>query len=404
MVSTPDTTDYMAPTFALEVERQEVDYGITQFIRSVEYESADGMADVMRIRAINPDFTLSNAKVFQPGNEMAVWMGYGNELEFVGRTIINKQLPNFPQNDMPTIQCVGYTKDTKMMDNEPEKPKKVKGKRGKKGGRVFKDKKFSEAVLERVEDYGFKADIDDTPDAPHNFIQRPGITDYEFVNGLANLNGFVFWVEGMENGDWNLFFKQPGSLASYQEKKYTFIYNQSNDSTLLTFQPEFLVKGTWTDLEVVVKDVRSGKTLKATITEENEDAPDLSAAGDLTSNVGSDFAMGGFSAGGGGELTTASDVKIFFEDFSFSVNTSRRFKTEAEVELWAQQWFRRQRENFILSRGQIIGVGSIRARQTHMLEGVGNTYIGDYYFTKVKHTCSNDQGYIIDFGGRKVVP
>jgi phage protein D len=380
-------TDYLAPTFAVEIEGKELDYGVTQFVESVEYESADGMADVSRIRAVNPDFLLSNAKVFQPGNEMAIWMGYGTEMEFVGRSIIAKQVPNFPESGMPTIQIVGYTKDSKMMDNEPKKPKKEGGK----GGRVFQDVQFSDAVIDRAGDYDFSFEVDTTPDQAHNFIQRPGVSDYEFVMGLANLNGFVFWVEGTEDGEWMLYFVSPDSLANFQDKKYTFKYNQGDDSTLLSFQPEFLIKGAITDMEVVVKDNRTGKILKAEVTEESGKSPDVQAAGDPTGEVTD-------------ELTTASDVKLFFNDFSFSVNTNRRFKTQKEVEEWAKQWFRRMRENFILSRGRLIGVGNLRARQTHALDGVGNTYNGDYYMTKVKHICSKTQGYVIDFAARKVVP
>lgn len=380
-------TDYLAPTFAVEVEGKELEYGVMQFCESVEYESADGMADVARIRAVNPDFLLSNAKVFQPGNEMAIWMGYGSELEYVGRVIIAKQVPNFPQSGMPTIQVVGYTKDSKMMDNEPKKPKKEGGK----GGRVFKDATFAEAVADRANDYDLGPEIDDTADQPHNFIQRPGVSDYEFVQGLANLNGYVFWVEGLEDGTWVLYFKKPESLASLQDKKYTFKYNEGDNSTLLSFQPEFLIKGAITDMEVVVKDNRTGKVLKAEVKEESNKSPDIQAAGNPTGEVTD-------------ELTTASDVKLFFNDFSFNVNTNRRFKTQKEVEEWAKQWFRRMRENFILSRGRLIGVGNLRARQTHSLDGVGNTYNGDYYFTKVKHMCSKTEGYVIDFAARKVVP
>jgi phage protein D len=392
--------DFMAPTFDILVEGQPLDSNVLEFIESIEYESADGIADVARIRAVNPDFILSNAKVFQPGNEITIWMGYGSEQEFIGRGIIRKQVPNFPQSGMPTIQAVAYTKDVIMMDNEPEKPKKKKGK----GGRVFKDSKFSSAVENRASDYGFEQDIDDTPDEPSNFIQRPGQSDYEFVNGLANLNGYVFWVDGDDEGKWTLHFKNPDSLSKLQEKQYTFIYNQQDDSTLLTFQPEFLINGAYTEIEVIVKDARTGQLFTTTVKEENGASPDISAIGDPTGEIASPSPIDILRSGSVEGLTTASDVKLYFNDFSFNVNTDRRFKSQAEVEAWAKQWFRRMRENFILSRGRVIGVGNLRARQVHKLRGVGDLYSGDYYFTKVKHVCSKSQGYVIDFAARKVVP
>lgn len=388
--------DFMAPAFQLEVEGQTLDANVNEFIESVEYESADGMADVVHIRSTNPAFQISESKVFQPGNEIAVWMGYGSELEFIGRTIIRKNAPNFPQSGMPTIQISGFTKDIKMMDNEPARPKK----KGGKGGRVFKDSTYSDAVYNRAADYDFEFDIDNTNDTPSNFIQRPGQSDYEFVTGLANLTGYIFWVDGDEKGRWTLHFKNPMNLDSLQEKQYEFIYNRQDDSTLLSFQPEFLINGAYTEMEVSVKNAKTGKILTVNVKEENEKSPDLSAVGGATEDVSMDDLLYGDQQG----LTTASDVKLYFNDYSFSVNTSRRFKTQSELELWAKQWFRRMRENFILSRGQIIGVGNIRARQTHNLQGVGTLYSGKYYFTRAKHVCSRSNGYIIDFSARKVVP
>lgn len=404
MVEINKETDFMAPTFDILVEGQEISSNIIECIESVEYESADGLADVIHIRAINPDFILSEAKVFQPGNEVAIWMGYGSEQEFIGRGVIRAQQPNFPQNGMPTIRVAAFTRDVQMMDNEPERPKKVPGKRRKKGGRVFKDSKHSDAVEAKATFYGFIPDIDITEGEPSNFIQRPGQSDYEFVNGLANINGYVFWVDGDENKEWTLHFKKPDSLPGLQEKQYTFRYNQQNDSTLLSFQTQFLINKSITEMDVVVKDRRTGKVLEVTVKEESEASPDLSAIGDPAGEVVTPSPIEILRAGTLEGLTSASDVKLFFNDYSFTVNTNRRFNTQAELEAWARQWFRRMRENFVLSEGRVIGVGNLRARQVHKLYGVGNLYNGEYYFTKVKHVCSKDHGYIVDFKARKMVP
>lgn len=374
------------PAFAIEVEGKETIVGVTQLIQRVEYESADGIADVARLTAVNPDFIVSNAKVFQPGNEMSIFMGYGSDLQHVGRVIIAKNRPMYPQNAMPTIQIVGYTKDAKMMDNAPEGSKK----KGGKGGRVFKDAKFSDAVEERAGDYDFETDIDDTPDTEHNFIQKAGLSDYEFVKGLSNIAGFVFWVDGDEDGIWTLHFKDPEQLVE-QEETFTFKYNLGDLSSLLSFQPELLIKGFQTKIAVKVKDIKTGRILEAEVEEENDDAPDVSAEAEPTAELE-------------GDHTTASDIKLFINDFSFEVTANRRFKTEAEIIAWAQQWFRRQRENFVLARGRLIGVESLRSRQVHTIEGIESGLEGGYYFTKAKHIFSNSDGYVIDFGARKVMP
>jgi len=379
-----DTT--LAPSFDIEIEGQSVGDGINRFIRHVEYESADGLADMARLRCVNPEAIISKAKVFQPGNEMSVYAGWGKkQLEHLGRVIIVKQTPNFPQADEPTVEIVGYTKDTLLMDNSPEKSQK----------RRFKDSRYSDAVEDRATDEAYKmeVDIDPTKDDPHNFIQKAGLSDYDFIKGLANITGYVFWVDGTAGTGtqvWTLHFRDPDKLVE-QEKDYTFNYDDGDNSTLLSFTPELLITGAKTKIAVVVKDTKTGRVIKTEIEEENNQAPDVDAAGDLNGDVQ-------------GEFTSASDIKLFFGDYSFSIHTGRKFTSEADAIRWAQQWYRRQRENFILSRGRTIGLENLRARQTHNITGVSDSYDGKYYYTKVKHVLNDSVGYICDFNARKVVP
>lgn len=377
----------LAPAYAIEVNGADVGQGITQFIERVEYESADGLADIARIRAINPDFLLSNAKVFQTGNELSIFMGYGTDLTHIGRVIITRIRPNWPQNGMPSISIVGYTKDAKMMNNAPPKSKKKDGK----GGRSFKEVKYSDAVEERAGDYDFETKIDPSPETAGFFIQKAGLTDYDFVRGLSNLTGFFFWVDGEKDGTWTLHFRNPEQYDGDQDKTFTFQYNLGDMSSLLSFTPEMLLMDNTTRIQAQVKDPISGQVFKAEVEEESDNAPDVDATGAATEDLG-------------GDHTTASDITLFLGEFSIQVVANRRFRTEAELIFWTQQWFRRQRENFVLARGRVIGVESLRARQTHNIEGVSSGLEGEYFFTKVKHIADKSMGYVCDFNARKVVP
>ena len=66
--------DLLAPKYIVDIGG-ELGTDITQFIESVEYESADGMADMARLVIQNPKLDLQDLKVFQPGNEMSIWLG-----------------------------------------------------------------------------------------------------------------------------------------------------------------------------------------------------------------------------------------------------------------------------------------------------------------------------------------
>jgi phage protein D len=384
--------DNLAPAYVIEVQNNILEVGVTNLITEVSYESADGMADVGKLVVMNPDFKVSDARVFQPGNELAMWMGYGNNLSFVGRVIIDKVHGNFPKGGaMPNIEVTGYTKDHQMMNNAPPEVKAKKGDKKKgKGGRAFPESLMSEAAAARFDDYGFSINVDPTPGPPRDIIQKAGMSDYEFVQGMANVAGFVFWVDGDENGQWNAYFLDPEGdvLPLLQDKKYTFEYN-TQLATLLSFEPEQLFTDMFTKLVYELHNPKTGEVEKAEFEAEDKKFDTL-VEGDPAEPISGDPADG-------------VNVKLYIGDYSIEVASGKSFKTLAQFEEWAAHWFRRNRENFILARGQIIGTETIKARQTHGIAGVGTFYSGDYYFTRVKHIMSSTNGYLTDFNCRKIL-
>jgi phage protein D len=427
-VSTPSASDtgFNAPNFSIRISGAEIPLGVRQLVTKVEYESADGMADVLKVTAINPDFVppkgvsiigatqsgstggdgvlqLSETKIFQPGNEIDVAMGYGAQILHIGRAIIRKTQLIFPQKGTPSIDVIAYTKDSAMMDNAPEKSKKQKGK----GGRIFKNMRFSDAVKERATDYDFALDVDDTPGVAKEFIQKVGLSDYDFVRGLANMTGFTFWVDGDADGTWTLHFKDPAHLNDNSElwpkeddnpRKFKFKYNDGQFSTLLSFEPELAIQGAFTKLKAGVKDVRTGKIILVEFEEDNTDSPDVST------EISGDAIMVVDQALDKPFNVAASSVKLFIEDFSINVKANRQLDSESDLREWARQWFRRNRENFVLARGMTIGVEQLRARQIHGIAGVGRSLSGDYQFTRVRHIAENKGGYTCEFNANKRVP
>lgn len=371
----------LAPMFDIEVENQSLSDNVKRLVQSIEYESSDNLVDIMKIRCSNPDALISNAKVFQPGNEVALYAGYGSQgnLDYVGRAIIIDPVHDFPESGNPSVEVVAYTKDKRMMDSAPDQSWSA----------AFREKTYSEAVedVNTNSTYRMETDIDDTGEEPHDFIQKSGMSDYDFVRGLANITGYSFWTDADAKGIWTLHFKNPANLPEHD--KYTFRYGDGAHSTLLSFRPEMLVSGAATKIAIVVKDVTSGEVIKTEIEEEGNNAPDMSAAGDLIGTVQ-------------GEQTTASDIKLFFNDFSFNIISNRKFTNAAQATAWAQEWFRRMRENFILAQGVTVGWPTLRARQTHTIDGSIGSYNGEYYFSRVRHILG--QGYKCDFSARKVIP
>lgn len=403
-----------APTFDLWVNDIPVTPGIRALIQSVEYESVDGVADVLKIVSADPydgdGFrVISDAKIFAPGNEITVAYGYfGGTIENVGRALIRKVRPNFPGEGVPTIEITAYTKDVLMMDNEPapirERQKKTKrkkqvkvdefgneieddGMKDSKAGRRFANQIYSDAVTLIAQSYGFVADVDTTPDPPHDFIHKAGMKDYDFVKGLSNITGYYFWVDfDFDIHAWVLHFKNPETYVEPQDKEYNLKYAIGDFSTIIDFEPQMAIQDTTTELYVEVQDPQTGKVMSVKIEEPEGAAPDPIEIGDV------------------GKLDSAytTDLKIFLGEFSIEVRANRKFRDQNELQVWAQQWFRRQRENFVMASANTIGIENLRARQTHKISGVGTAYEGRYVFNRVRHIFSLS-GYTCELSMRKKI-
>lgn len=383
-MSSEDPHKMMAPTFDVAIAGSKLGRGLSELVESLEYESVDGIADEARLTIANPDFALSNSKLWQPGNEMDLWFGYGTQIDHVGRVIIVRPEPGFPRGDaMAKITVKGYTKDQLMMDNTPSE---ADAKR--RGVQVDTIADRVEQVASR-EAYAFDTlDIDRTPGlfAPP---QKADMSDYEYVKGLANMTGFLFWVDYTEDDRWTLHFKDATILDLAQEKKYTLEYARGDASTLLDFWPELSLTGAVTKLQAQVRIPESDKPITVEF-EDREDAPDAKYTGDPEAVIDETH------------TTAGAVVRLFFGDYAIDVVSDKKFKSEADLRLWAQQWFRRKRENFIIGRGTTIGIEDLRARQTHALTGLTKSLDGDYYFSRVRHVFNGSDGYLTDFTARKV--
>jgi hypothetical protein len=231
-------------------------------------------------------------------------------------------------------------------------------------------------------------DIDEMESPKYSSAQKADITDYQYVKGLANSIGWLFWVDYSPEKKWTLHFKDPRKIR-VQDRKYTFEHYNGDKSTLLDFEPELSLTGTVSRLQVQCRDAESNKFL---VDEFNDDqtAPDSRYRGDPFEEVDE-------------TLTTAGAViRLFFGDHYVDVVSDKRFRTAAELRIWAEQWWRRKRENFIVGRGTIIGLPDLRARQVHTLKLPDKSLSGDYYFARVRHVF-NESGYLVDFSARKVV-
>lgn len=403
--SAPDAgRAFTAPTYTLVIAGRELQTDITRFVEQVEYEHADGIAEMAKLTVANPGGMFTDSRLFQPLNELEVYGGYGTQ-EFLGRVQLVKPLYRFPKDGLPTMEITGYSRDHSMMDHTPKgkgkPPIKRRAGQTKRGigpnDRVFKNTSLLRMVNVKAASYGFDIDCPDDFDLKGftrfgSVIQKATMSDYQLLRGVANMLGWYFWVDySKDRSNWVIHMRKPndlGLLPGSQTKQYTFQYNMNERTTLFSFEPEMAVRDSKTNLYVEWFDGVKGQTLRA----------DVSDEGDLADNDASGPPRDIEAAPKSG-----ATVKLFWGDYSFEVMTLKRFKNPAALAAWAKQWFRRHRENFIMGRGETIGVETVRARQIHTLKGLGVMLDGDYFFARVRHVFSKDEGYKIDFNARKVV-
>jgi len=403
----------LAPNYILEVEGHELRSDVTQFITKVEYESADGIIDVGRVTAMNPEHILSSSKVFAPGNEMNIYMGYGPaQVRLVGRVVLMRPEISFPADSVPIMEITGYTRDYLMREMRPDPEAKRRetalkaaisaatGKRKKQLQTVLKrlkqpiayaDASVREVVEDRAMGHGFSLDVDDAPWPKGTLVQPARLSDYDLIQGLANLTGFLFWVDYDFDRGWTLHFRDPNSDLGVQDTEYTFRWNQGDKTTLNFFEPKMIFQDHFTELRVRGRYFENGRPVdtEVSVVEESETEADPQYA-QAIEELETDF-------------ESAEAVKLFIGEYSFAIKPKIEFKSRAAMEAWASQWFRRMREQFIVGNGSLMGLETLRARQVHSLEGMSVPYDGRYYFSKVRHINDRDTGYHCELSARKVL-
>jgi len=453
---------FNAPQFRLFIDNKIVQEGISRLVTSVTYESADGIADVLKIELVDPTMLqpanfvvdgptvshipgnsseqgqggLSDIDLFQPGHEVHVKMGYGPVLDYVGRGVIRRIRKSFPEGGgVPTMIVTAYTLDSIMMDNQPntskfkiepietiivgetedekkarrkeEAPARKLRRKAEQKAKIRQFPNYLKAIEQKAATYGMTLDVDEDPILlGRKFTHNVTLSDFDLLQCISHVTGYLFWIDATEDGKWILHFRRPDEIRKsnppFDAPVIEFDYNNGDQGTLLSFDPEWYIQGGLTTLKVIVRDAHAGVKREYEVNvQNNEDAPSYrpttATSASLLNLIDKEFSE--FLPIG--ELQTAQDIKIVIGEFSWTPVVNRKFKTDKELVEWARQWYRRHRENFILADGTCVGVPRLFARQTHEIKGVGKALSGDYYFTRVAHKCTVEGGYKISFSCRK---
>lgn len=447
----------LAPRFRLVVQGTDLKEDITKWVQRIEYEQAQGMADLLKLTVLNPgaghgrrlgfqypDFTA--ARVFQPGNEVDLYLGYGPEssLEFIGRTIVARHLPNYDQG-VATLQVIGYDKRFLMSDVQSKitgaargKPKLVgpdpAGDENDKLGQVWQGCTHEDIIREIARRWELEASVE-TPDHPvhkavkqdpeKGVVQPKGMSDWKCVQMLANLSDMDTWIKwDPATGKWTLYWHNPimGGQPIYLFKYGTL------DATLLQFRPEYGLRDNITTLVVLAWDNDLGTWSEQLIIEDVEGPdPRYQPGGDLREGGGGGgtyapteplednegFMDIEYEEGTESDETTAIEPLLSASRYRLAAGgvaidiIARPFRDLDDMAEFAARWFRARKDHFLIGHGAIVGTETVRARQVHRLVGVGPRLSGDYGFVTVRHVfdvaARGSLPYLVEFTANRIL-
>lgn len=390
----------LRPMFRVMLEGRPLGDNVSQFIQRIEYESAEGIIDVAKFTVSNPNFVMSSRNVFVPGLEMDIFMGYGEaNLERIGRVVLRRPKVTFPLDGTPMLEVIGYTKDFLMRERRPKSGKAVAQRKGEPKQKPVSWEGFSlkEMIDVKASDWNMEPDVDNIPwGASTNAIQPISLSDYEYLQSLANITGSYFWIDyDAKISKWKLHFKAGGDRdVAVQDKTFEFIYNFGDFSTLLNFEPQFMYDDHYTQIRVQAPmkhpylGVIGYEDILLVEDEETEPAPVFSREPEELKKDWKD----------------AESIRLFVGDYSFHVATPVWIWKASALEDWARQWWRKMRTHFITGNGSVIGHPALKARQVHKLTGLGKPWDGEYYFSRVRHIMAEGEGYRCEFSARKKLP
>jgi phage protein D len=449
-----EPVDQFAPNFELFIEdfalvdtRNVVWFDqITQRVVSISWENTLDITSEMTIEIDNSGNFLTDATVFSPGNEVELHLGYGANLDFVGRAEIVKHLPTFPSDGAPIIQVIAHDLTWRMKRQEIDiKGRKTpRRRRARRGHGVVHRGTVGQVVRRVVGKYGLRAavDLEFETQKVTPFLQRKGVTDYNLLRSLANrydAEFFIAYIPGQRrfkavlglrsptpeelssrsvrqdtSGGWIAVFRKPhgnrGPLLissvdrpgvsfvdnntlpnPLQDKQFKFVYDSDDpsDFPLIEGQIDWSTMTTVSEIQISVfnRKTRRWDFVSKRKGRKGKDPLFRPPKGALSSQ---------------GNITSMTELKLAMGGFAVNVAT-RPMRNAAEARRFVERWFNQHKDEFVILTGSVPGIPSLRAGQTHVFEGVGNRYSGEYYLSSVTHRQSGDAPYVVEFTARKIL-
>ncbi|NOU71168.1 hypothetical protein GC098_06960 [Paenibacillus sp. LMG 31458] len=342
--------DFYAPSYLISVDGTKISDTIAIDILRVE-TSIDGTADSFSFRIANAYDITNNEfqwlSTFSLGKAIEISLGYVDKMTAVFSGHITSVVVDFPEEGAPGLVVRGMDISYLMM----------KGTKS----RSWNKKKYSDVVEEIAKTYGFKTHIDATT-TEFPALSQSQINDYHFIQNLANLVNYDFFVVGK-----NLYFRKPLTAMT----------------SLMTLEMGKTLRSLMIDMNLAEQ--ITGVTVRAW---DNKELKVIEGKSASITKLGSNS-------------KTGKDILASKGDFVEHMYTNVTSVEEAKS--YANAILNRRAMKLISGNGECIGIPEIRAGRYIKLSGVGKSFDQTYYITGATHIY-DDEGYTTRFqlGGNAV--
>lgn len=295
-------------------------------------------------------FKYSDTKLFEPGTEVELRIGYRSEkkLSLMAKGTITTLQPTFPAGGQPTLSVSG-TSDS-LDDLRKDQRSMVYEK--------LTDTQIAKKVAQQA---GVKIKTGREKEPAYNYLLQENEYDVVFLARLAKRMGYELFAQTSPDGPTAVYFGPSNTID--------IVYRLTYGRSLIQFQPTVNTNNQVSKVTVTGSHPMTKEKISETVTlaELNLKVP-------------------------GGATTR-------YLKESEEVISSEPIANREEAKRLAKQFLKRKLKEMQTASGSTIGLPKLRAGTALYIDGVGKRFNGRYFVTGTTHTI-NDSGYTTRFDCR----
>jgi phage protein D len=349
--------NFYAFAYSVEVDGTKVTGDILKSMQEIQVEEKIDVGAGFTIKlydSIDPDkeeFEFLDNKLFTPGNEVTLKMGYGSKLETLMIGKITGLEPEFSAGQPITLIIEGQDLSYDFLKKQsPEKS--------------FVEKSYADIVKEIANEAGMTPVVDAIATTDPVTLKTSSESYFQFLESLSQKTGFEFRVDGK-----TMYFVKPGGGESE-------ILTLSLGKDINSFHPVLKTVGLYTEVEARGHNPEDPATPFVGIAKAGDEEVQESSK-DTASKAAKKWLKE--------QKKIITNVAVMSDDHALAI---------------AKASLNKASDTLIEGETECIGLPQIRTGVTIEIDKVGARFSGKYYVTETQHTVSSG-GYKTTFKVRR---